>query len=122
MYRNVLRIPEVQPSYMLFGTAMHNVMERVTAYHTKEQKMPRDSEVKKFLDRELSRLPITKEEYVRLHEKGYAALLSYLPHIAPSLPKITKEEFSLRVMLPTGILGFSELPLTVKLDRLDFDK
>lgn len=121
LYRNVLRIPEVQPLHMQFGTAMHNVMEKVTAFHSKEKKAPSDTQVKDWLDGELSRLPISAEEYARRHEKGLEALYAYINHALPSLPAKTEEEFSLRVVLPTGLPEFPELTLTGKLDRLDFN-
>ncbi|MFT5036493.1 MAG: DNA helicase-2/ATP-dependent DNA helicase PcrA [Candidatus Azotimanducaceae bacterium] len=120
-YRNVLRVPEVQPLHMQFGTAMHNVMEKVTAFHTREQKLSTDTEIQKLLEQELSRLPISKEEYVRRHERGLEALHAYIQHTAPSYPKKTSEEFSVRVTMDTGIPEFPELILTGKLDRLDFD-
>ncbi len=119
-YRNVLRIPEVQAMPMQFGTAMHGVLEVVTRTHTKDGKLPSDSEVKELLERELGRLPISKSEYVRLHEKGLEALFGYLSHAAKTLPKKTEEEKKLRVILETGLPEVPELPLTGKLDRLDF--
>ena len=118
-YRNVLRIPETQAVHMQFGTAVHNVMEKSTKHHTAKGKLPSDTEIKTMLESELNRLPVTKEEYVRLLEKGLEALYPYLTHTKQSLPVKTKEELSIRVVLPTGIPELPELPLTGKLDRLD---
>jgi len=118
-YRNVLRIPETQASHMQFGTAIHNVMEKTTKHHTDKGLLPSDTEIKKMLETELNRLPVTKEEYVRLLEKGLETLYPYLTHAKESLPTKTKEELSLRVVLQTGIPELPELPLTGKLDRLD---
>jgi len=118
-YRNVLRIPETQAVHMQFGTAVHNVMEKSTKQHTAKGKFPSDTEIKTMLESELNRLPVTKDEYVRLLEKGLEALYPYLTHTKQSLPVKTKEELSIRVVLPTGIPELPELPLTGKLDRLD---
>jgi len=118
-YRNVLRIPETQAVHMQFGTAVHNVMERSTKRHTDTGAFPNDTEVKQMIETELNKLPVTKEEYVRLLEKGLGALYPYLAHTKETLPKKTKEELSLRVVLQTGIPELPELPLTGKLDRLD---
>jgi DNA helicase-2/ATP-dependent DNA helicase PcrA len=118
-YRNVLRIPETQAVHMQFGTAVHNVMEKSTKCHTDKGVLPSDTEIKTMLETELNRLPVTKEEYVRLLEKGLEALYPYLAHTKQSLPKKTKEELSIRVVLATGIPELPELPLTGKLDRLD---
>jgi len=120
-FRNIVRIPEVQPTHMLFGTALHGVMEYVTRSYTKKGKVPSDSEIKRVLDRELGKLPLSNEDYARLHEKGFAALLSYVPHIAAGLPKRTEEERSIRVGLETGLESIPVVPLSGKLDRLDFD-
>ncbi len=118
-YRNVLRIPETQAIHMQFGTAVHNVMEKATKHHTNTGTLPNDTQIKEMLEMELARLPVTKEEYVRLLEKSLEALYPYLTHTKQTLPKVTKEEFSIRVVLETGISELPELPLTGKLDRLD---
>lgn len=122
LYRNVLRIPEVQAQPMQFGTVLHNVMQIVTRFHTNEGHMPSDTHVKEYLEQELDKMPFTKDEYVRLHEKGYTALLTYISHIKGSLPKVTQEEFALQVYLETGLPELPELLLTGKLDRLDMDQ
>ena len=43
-----------------------------------------------------------------------------MPHIAPQLPERTEAERSIRVTLPTGLSTIPEIPLSGKLDRLDF--
>lgn len=118
-YRNVLRIPETQAVHMQFGTAVHNVMEKSTKHHTDHGAFPDDTTIKQMLETELNRLPVTKEEYVRLLEKGLDALYPYLAHTKMTISKQTKEELSVRVVLQTGISELPELPLTGKLDRLD---
>ncbi len=121
-YRNVLRIPQVQPAHMQYGTAVHNVLEYMTHKHTMSGDFPLDTEVKSKLEQELNRLPLTVEEYVRLLEKGLGEIFVYKTHLEATLPKNTKEEFSLKVVLPTGIQKLPELILTGKLDRIDLDE
>jgi len=94
-------------------------MEKSTKYHTQNGALPSDTDIKKMLENQLERLPVTKEEYVRLLEKGLASLYPYLAHTKQALPTKTKEELSIRVVLQTGIPELPELPLTGKLDRLD---
>jgi DNA helicase-2/ATP-dependent DNA helicase PcrA len=118
-FRNVLRIPEVQPTHMQFGTAMHAVLEYVTRQHTNMGTLPSDTDIKKKLETALNKLPVNTEEYVRLLEKGFEALMLYVPYMAASLPKTTKEEFKLRVHMQTGIPELPELILTGNLDRVD---
>ena len=118
-FRNILRIPETQAVHMQFGTAMHSVLEYITRSHTQTGTVPSDTDIKKKLEQALNRLPVNTEEYVRLLEKGFEALMTYVPHMVKSLPKTTKEEFKLRVHMSTGIPELPELVLTGNLDRLD---
>ncbi len=119
LYRNILRIPEVQPTHMQFGTAVHNVLEQVTKTYSRDARLLTVTEVKVLLERELGRLPLGVNEFTRLLEKGLTVLVRYIEHMAPTLPKATKEEFNIRVLLPTGLESVPELPLTGKLDRID---
>lgn len=118
-YRNVLRIPETQPVHMQYGTAVHNTLEYITRHNTKEGSLPNGTAVKYKLEQELNRLPLATEEYVRLLEKGLEEITVYIEHLREILPKSTKEELKLRVLLETGIPELPELPLTGKLDRID---
>ncbi len=118
-FRNVLRIPETQAVHMQFGTAMHAVLEYVTRTHTQTGKIPSDTDIKNKLETALNKLPVNTAEYVRLLEKGFEALMLYVPHMVSTLPQTTKEEFKLKVYLPTDIPELPELILTGNLDRMD---
>ncbi|MCA9362017.1 ATP-dependent helicase, partial [Candidatus Kaiserbacteria bacterium] len=121
-YRNVLRIPETQPAHMLYGTAAHNTLEYLTRAHSSTGILPGVAALDTKLRQELDRLPLSAEEFSRLHEKGLEELSIYHEHLTRTLPSQTKEEFSIRVMLPTGIPELPELPLTGKLDRIDLSE
>ncbi len=120
-YRNVLRVPEVQTESLQFGTAVHGVLETMTRTYTKQGSLPTDTEITQSLDRELGRLPLSVEEFTRLHQKGIETLLSYKTHLASSLSVASEEEKNIRVMFPTGLAELPEVLLTGKLDRLDKD-
>ena len=121
LYRNVLRVPEMQSPSLQFGTAIHNVMEWYSAYFTKEHVAPSATQLKDALSYELGRLPIDDAQFARMHEKGYEALIAYAAHAEKAMPEHAKVEMSLRAVLPTGIAEFPEVLLTGKLDRLDLD-
>ncbi len=121
LYRNVLRIPEIQPENAQFGTALHNTLEHVCKYRADHNELPDATTLKMYLERELGKLPITHNEFVRHHEHGFEVLLTYLDHIKKNLPHTTKEEFKIQVSLKTGNAEVPEVLLTGKLDRLDFD-
>jgi DNA helicase-2/ATP-dependent DNA helicase PcrA len=120
-YRNVLRIPEIQPESAQFGTALHNTLCNITKHRNIHKTLPTTTEIKTFLERELGKLAITTNEYVRHDERGLIALTSYLSSVESTLPHETKEEYKIQVMLKTGNPLLPEILLTGMLDRLDFD-
>ena len=121
-FKNILRVPEVQPPHMLFGTAVHSVLERVSRQHTLAGTIPSDSEILAHLESALSRLPLHTADYTRLHQKGVEILLPYITHMKSVLPTKCEEEFSISVELPTGDENIPVIPLRGNLDRLDFSE
>lgn len=121
VYRNVLRVPEVQATHLQFGTAIHAVLEFATKYHSGHGELPSATMIKTKLEHALARLPLSTNEFVRHLELGLTMVFPYLEHIALTLPKNTIEEFSIKVVLPTGIPELPLLPLSGNLDRLDID-
>jgi len=120
-YRNVVRLPDIQTLPLQFGSAMHGVLEYATKAHTKTGSLPSFSELRLMLERELQKLPLGTVEFTDLFAKGQTVLATYRPHLAATLPLVTKEEFSVSVILPTRVSDLPALPLTGKLDRLDLD-
>lgn len=118
-YRNVLRIPELQPPHMQFGTAVHAVLQRATHQYSQQGTLPNIQTAKEWLEASLGRLPLSVTEYTQLHEKGLTALAVYLPHLAATLPTQTLEEKKFSVVLETGFSELPTLPLTGNLDRID---
>jgi DNA helicase-2/ATP-dependent DNA helicase PcrA len=120
-FRSVLRVPDVKSLSLLYGTAMHAVLEQITCQHTRERTLMSHADISALLERTLASLPITTADHARLHEKALAALVVYREHLEATLPITTREELKLRVVLQTGIPELPELPLSGTLDRLDFD-
>lgn len=121
-YRNVLRIPEVQSENAQFGTVLHDTLQSVFVFRRNNGgALPSTSILTTYIEKELGKLPLGNDEYVRHHERALIALTNYLEHIKPRLPHETKEEYSVQVPLSTGFIDFPEVLLTGKLDRLDFD-
>jgi DNA helicase-2/ATP-dependent DNA helicase PcrA len=118
-YRNVVRVPEVKTLPLLFGTAMHGVLEYATRSYTKSGTVPSFSDARLMLERQLSLLPVNTLEYSDLFEKGQTVLAAYLPHLATTLPPATREELAIRVSIKTEEAAMPELTLTGKLDRID---
>ena len=122
IFRNVLRLPEVQGLPLLFGTAMHAVLEKVAREYSSEKKWLSATELKSTLDYALGKLPLSDHEFASLHDKGLEALTIFLEHLKQNFPSATKQEFSVKVAMPTGLQEIPELTLTGNLDRLDFDE
>ncbi len=121
LYRNVFRMPSVQDESLQFGTALHNTMRRLTTHHTKTNTLPEPPLIKQSLEAELERLPLSVEEYTRLHERGFEAILRYVDTLQATWPARTEEERHFEARLPTGLAEWPEVFLTGSLDRLDFD-
>lgn len=121
LYRNVLRIPEVQSPTLQFGTILHSILEKATKYHTQEGIAPNPSMVKEWLDLEFDKKRFTEEDRARYHERGFLALTKYIEEKSVGYPKTKHEEFGIRVELPTGDASLPFILLTGKLDRIDFN-
>jgi DNA helicase II / ATP-dependent DNA helicase PcrA len=121
-YRNVMRIPEIQPLHMQFGTVVHSVLERTTAAYTKHAAWPADAQIMSWLEQAIRRLPVNVDEYTRLHEKGLAVLFPYIDHLKHSALVATKEELSVRIILETDSTLVPQIPLSGKLDRIDLNE
>lgn len=122
LYRNVIRLPEVQSSSLQFGTAIHGVLEYATKTKTAKGSLPSFTDCKARLEFELGKLPLSTVEFTNLLAHGLEVLSVYVPHLEVSLPVSTKEELSLRVSIPLGLPDLPELTLTGKLDRIDIGR
>jgi DNA helicase II / ATP-dependent DNA helicase PcrA len=122
-YRNLLRVPEVQALHLQFGTVIHGVLEAATAEHTKSGTWPDTTALKRSLEEALRRLPVSTDEYTRLHAKGLEILVIYIEHLKRTLTaSATKEELSVKVVFATGLSELPEITLTGKMDRVDLDE
>lgn len=121
VYKNLLRIPEVQSENLLFGNAVHEVLEASTKKFESDGTLPSVTELKLLIERALNRLPLSQTEFVRLHKRAFEALVSYIELLSGSMPAGIRQEFKISVKLATGLEQFPEITLNGKLDRLDFD-
>lgn len=119
--KNVLRIPTIKSPELQFGTTIHAVLEKIVDLYLAQGAVS-DSEVKKLLEQELNKCSLTTTEFTRQHERGFSALMSYLPKLINSLGKSSKTEYSIKAILETGLVDFPEVMITGNFDRLDFDE
>lgn len=119
-YRNVLRIPEVKPLHMHFGTVMHAVLEALVKQGIEPGTEPPFTDVTTALKQALTQTPISSHAYQQLYEQGVEALGAYLPTLVSGVATQMKTEYSVRVTLKTGLKEFPELPLSGTFDRIDY--
>ena len=120
-YDNLLRRPQPRALSLLFGTTVHDVLERAALQISKNETPPSPTEISEWLKTALSKLPLSISEDTSLHERAYAALIAYIPTLAKNVKEKSRSELSVSVTLTTDDPDLPEIPLTGKLDRVDYD-
>jgi len=121
-YRNLLQVPEAKSLSLIYGNVMHAVMGMTVSYFEKQGALPTPTEYTAWLTKELDKAPTSTEDYTRLHERASEALLGYLGEYGDTLPKLSKQELSIKVMLQTDLPDLPEIPLKGVIDRVDIDE
>jgi DNA helicase-2/ATP-dependent DNA helicase PcrA len=119
IYKNALRIPSVKTPELHFGTAVHAVLDKIVKHYRFKSEWLSVADIKNELEVSLSGMPITVEDFTRLHKRGLEAVVGYLPTLQSELIRNSKTEFKVEATLKTGIPGFEEVRLTGNFDRLD---
>jgi DNA helicase II / ATP-dependent DNA helicase PcrA len=121
IYQNLLRVPDVQSETLLYGTAVHRVLELVGLEYMNHKTFPSITELSALISKVLGALPLSTTEFTRVHDKAFTALSVYLQEFSRSAPPIMQTETKLTARLQTDSLIVPEIVLNGKLDRLDFD-
>ncbi|MBU1292711.1 ATP-dependent helicase [Patescibacteria group bacterium] len=115
-YVNLLRIPEAENKFMLYGTAVHAALKR----YADERKQGSDigpEGLYEAFDRTLERSPLTERELLELKEKGNRSLSVWHSERSLSWPADTEAELLLEAYLP--LPGEENLLVRGALDRVD---
>ncbi len=124
LYRNLLRIPEVQPLHMKYGTLIHSVLERAVKKKNKDNVLLTSSEIDTIIRTYLKKIPLTVIETTQLHEKALASLPLYIEdYFTEKINEATFSvpEFRITTELSDSRLVVESLKLTGSLDRVDYD-
>ncbi len=115
-YVNLLRIPEAENKFMLFGTSIHTALKAYADRRTRGEDMPMSYAIEVF-DRSLSRAPLSERDIEELKVKGSRALSAWWKEHQSSWPVKTESELAVEATIELK----NGTPLTVrgKLDRLD---
>lgn len=119
---NLLRQPQPQSLSAMKGNAVHEVLDRAVSSFIQTGKWIKMNEANAQLQTALERMPIGINDLTRLHENSLTILNSYLPRLSSQVAKSSRPEMALRVVLKTNDQELPEIPLTGKIDRLDFNE
>ena len=119
LYKNALRIPTLKTPDLQFGTALHAVLEQVVNVWQSGKDIS-DTEIKKLLENALGKYPLTIAEFVRQLDRGFTALMAYLPKLKTSVSQNVRTEYHIQAILETGISSFPEVTIKGNFDRIDF--
>ncbi len=114
-YVNLLRLPEAENKFMLYGTAIHAALKAYADRRMRGEEMGVDYLVSTF-KRTLSRSALTTKDIDELEMKGTKALTVWLQQNAHQWPQ--KAEAELPIEIVTTVAG-GELKLRGNLDRVD---
>lgn len=121
-FENLLRRPQPLSLSLMKGNAVHEVLDRVVVNFTKKQVWPSETELNLMIKSALKKLPFGVYELRAVHEQCLLALSTYLPHLKQNLSKNSRSEFAVRVILKGDSSDLPEIPLTGKIDRVDYDE
>ncbi len=121
-FANLLRKPQPRSLSLLKGEAVHEVLEKVVGLYIRENTKPNEKVISEYLHNALEKLPLSQSDEVSLHEKSFPALVTYINYIIEGINEQSRTEQAVHVTLETGDVDLPEIPLTGKIDRLDFNK
>ncbi|MDR3546748.1 MAG: ATP-dependent DNA helicase [Candidatus Pacebacteria bacterium] len=121
-YVNLLRIPEAENKFMLFGTAVHTALKAYADRRSRGEELGADYLISTF-NRMLARSPLTTRDIDELRVKGEKALQAWWKEHAYSWPEKAEAELPIEIRMDLSTAGgqesAEELKLRGNLDRVD---
>ena len=115
-FRTLLQLPSAPELPMLFGTAVHAGLKAYADALRRGNASPLVAH--EAFVAELHQLPLVPLDRKEFAQKGEEVLRVYLAQEGAALTKVHEAEFAITTSLT--VPGVGEIPLTGKLDRLDF--
>jgi len=120
-YSNLLRVPKVPTKHLMFGTAVHSVLndyfERLKAGESVN-----DKTLLKLFSEYVNQHPFTESELKEAKGKGEKAFLGYYKKYKSSWNPHTLNEFRMSVLLPIELEGNTHLKLRGDLDKMEIEE
>ncbi len=119
-YEHLLRAPVQVSEMALYGTAMHNALQRLfeQMLMSRQKQFPAPGVLVRLFGQEMSRLKggFSQKEYYRRLEVGKQQLQQYYRKNIANWPRHTRPEYAIRNVELDGV------PITGVIDRLDWVK
>jgi DNA helicase-2/ATP-dependent DNA helicase PcrA len=113
-FKNLLRLPETRSRTLLYGTAVHETLEKLFKLYQKRGELPDQRLFLSLFTEALMRQPLTRTDFELSLAKGQVALLGYYEKYKKEWSSRVITEYSLTV--PAWHEGVA---LTGKLDKLE---
>ncbi|HWU24366.1 MAG TPA: PD-(D/E)XK nuclease family protein, partial [Candidatus Paceibacterota bacterium] len=115
-YVNLLRIPEVENKFMLFGTSIHAALKKYADERGQGKDIGAQGLIEHF-SYSLDRMPLSVSEVAEMREKGERALTAWWQECHETWPAETRAEIAVTAELPLS--GDEVLTIRGALDRID---
>jgi DNA helicase II / ATP-dependent DNA helicase PcrA len=117
-YVNLLRIPEAENKFMLFGTAIHIALKRYADTRVRGE-FPEAADLIRIFERALDRSPLSTTDIAELTEKGNKALSAWVSERAGEWPERTRAEVPFQAEVAYAAAPGGTLLIRGALDRID---
>ncbi|MEX0910234.1 MAG: ATP-dependent DNA helicase, partial [Candidatus Paceibacterota bacterium] len=113
-FRNLIRLPETKSKHLLYGTAVHDALEKFFNLYKADQKLPPKKILLKFFNQALNNTPLSASDLKEVKERGEVALAGYYDTYNLSWTSNVITEY--KVTIPNIQ---REVFITGKLDKLE---
>ncbi|MBI4086410.1 ATP-dependent helicase [Candidatus Kaiserbacteria bacterium] len=117
-FRHLLRVPEVQPPHLSYGTAMDETLKWYTDKR-KDGHVPAVDEVMRRFTGALSHQPLSQKDFETYRARGEGALAGYLAQYADAWHVDSESAVRIRVPFETGIEELPVITLRGELDKVE---
>ena len=113
-FRNLIRLPEVKSKHLLYGTAVHDALEKFFKLYKNDQSLPSKKVLLKLFNQALVKQPLPAQDLSEIKDKGEEALAGYYDTYSLSWTGDVVTEY--KVTVPDI---HREIFITGKLDKLE---
>ncbi len=113
-FKNLIRLPDIRNKSALYGTAIHDALERFFNLYKDRGEMPSKGTLLLLFDNALIKQPLNENDFKEVQDKGKMALDNYYDLYKEAWTNRIITEYSVRVLDVKG-----GVPLVGKLDKIE---